>query len=559
MSKEVVKNSLLRSSINIKNISRSVSSFSTGFIKAQGIATSIQKQTEEDSQYKSTLIRSDDSYFRKRQENIKRKDREDEIEASTVGGAIRRTGSVASKSTRGFLGRILDTIGVLFVGWMLTTLPALNKSIVGFIGRVSTLMRALNGMVDSIINNLTFFESNLKNSDEAIQQIDFTEDERYMKEELDSTDDSFRKLTRDLFSTFETFNDPRSMGIPRNSWDEVASTPLNEIVPPQLLPEESEQSEVVDTKKGETEGKTPPLPKTDKVKGDPGERTPPSTTRDEVKTDETESKEEPNEESTENVVEGINTTKELTPKGKVETDNNTGPDTRGLDGEEVSTEVQGQQDEALKQSGFNVEGFEKGTSRIKKDGLAFLHKDEAVIPAESTKKYGIDFMESIIANKNNASANDQKKATRRLLEILSERYKEENMGVIRVDEFDKLKEQTVGRLKEHLAQSQSEVEGIKQQIESTNLEGLDPEEAVKTQKNLISSIIEPIQSKRPTIGRKRKKSRIIPVPVSSSKPSSASTPSPPAPINSGGSSSQIPTKNDEGIWGKLQTLELHYT
>ena len=283
MSKEVVKNSLLRSSINIKNISRSVSSFSTGFIKAQGIATSIQKQTEEDSQYKSTLIRSDDSYFRKRQENIKRKDREDEIEASTVGGAIRRTGSVASKSTRGFLGRILDTIGVLFVGWMLTTLPALNKSIVGFIGRVSTLMRALNGMVDSIINNLTFFESNLKNSDEAIQQIDFTEDERYMKEELDSTDDSFRKLTRDLFSTFETFNDPRSMGIPRNSWDEVASTPLNEIVPPQLLPEESEQSEVVDTKKGETEGTTPPLPKTDKVKGDPGERTPPSTTRDEVK------------------------------------------------------------------------------------------------------------------------------------------------------------------------------------------------------------------------------------------------------------------------------------
>ena len=129
MSNAIVKNSLLRSSINIKNISRSVSSFSTGFIKAQGIATSIQKQTEEDSQYKSTLIRSDDSYFRKRQENIKRKDREDEIEASTVGGAIRRTGSVASKSTRGFLGRILDTIGVLFVGWMLTTLPALNKSI----------------------------------------------------------------------------------------------------------------------------------------------------------------------------------------------------------------------------------------------------------------------------------------------------------------------------------------------------------------------------------------------------------------------------------------------
>ena len=131
--------------------------------------------------------------------------------------------------------------------------------------------------------------------------------------------------------------------------------------------------------------------------------------------------------------------------------------------------------------------------------------------------------------------------------------------LIRVDEFDKLREQTVGRLKEHLAQSQGEVEGIKRQIESTNLEGLDPEEAVKVQKNLISSIIEPIQSKRPTIGRKRKKSRIVPVPVSSSKPSPAPSSPASAPINSGGSSSQIPIKTDEGIWGKLQTLELHYT
>ena len=544
MSREVVKNSLLRSSINIKNISRSVSSFSTGFIKAQGIATNIQKQTDEDREYKSTLIRSDESYFRKRQENIRRKDREDEIEASTIGGAIKRTGSVASKSTRGFLGRILDTMGVLFVGWMLTTLPALNKSIVGFIGRVSTLMRALNGMIDGIINNLTFFESNLKNSNEAIQQIDFTEDERYMKEELESTEDSFRKLTRDLFSTFETFNDPKSMGIPKNSWDEVGSTPLNEIVPPQLLPEEGEESEVVDTKKGETEGKTPPLPKTDKEKGDPGQRTPPSTTRDEVKTDETESNK-----SDKDNVEGTTTVpndKDI--KEKLQNnDNNTSENNN----QDLETNV-------VDNNKVKVPEFEEGTSRIKKDGLAFLHKDEAVIPAESTKKYGIDFMESIIANKNNASANDQKKATRRLLEILSERYKEENMGVIRVDEFDKLKEQTVGRLKEHLAQSQSEVEGIKQQIESTNLEGLDSEEAVNVQKNLISSIIEPIRSKRPTIGKKRKKSRIVPVPVSSSKP--LSTPSLPAPINSEGSSPQISIKKtDEGIWGKLQTLELHYT
>ena len=228
MSNAIVKNSLLRSSINIKSISRSVSSFSTGFIKAQAIATDIQKQTEDDKEYKSTLIRSDDSYFRKRQENIKRKDREDEIEASTVGGAIRRTGSVASKSTRGFLGRILDFMGVVFVGWILTTLPSLNKSILGFIKRASVLVGALSGLVDNTVDSLFRLGGDLANSDEAIKQIDLSEDERFMREELDSTENAFRKLTTDVFRTMETFNDPRTMGIPMNSWDEVASMPIGD-------------------------------------------------------------------------------------------------------------------------------------------------------------------------------------------------------------------------------------------------------------------------------------------------------------------------------------------
>jgi len=540
MSKAIVKNSLLSSSINIKNISRSVNSFANAFTKSQRIASDIQKQTKDANDFKSKLIRSDDSYFRKRQENIKRKDREDEIESSTVGGAIRRSGSVASKSTRGFLGRLLDFMGVMFVGWILTTLPNLNKSILGFIKRASLLVGALSGLVDNTVDSLFRLGGDLGNSDDAIKQIDFTEDERLMREELDSTENSFRKLTNDVFRTMESFNDPRAMGIPVNSWDEIASMPVGD---EQSQEPEKVEEEVVDTKKGETEGKEPPKPKTDKEED----------TKEEPKE---ESKEEPKEESKGDAVEGTNntTSEELAPKGK--TDNDTGPDTRGLDGEELSPEVQGQQEEALKDSGFEM--FEEGTSRIKKDGLAFLHKDEAVIPAESTKKYGIDFMESIIANKNNASAGSQKKATRRLLEILSEQHKEENNGLIRVDEFDKLQEQTVGMLKQHLAQSQSLVEGIKEQIESTDLGGLDSEEAIEVQKNLISSIIEPIKKSK-VIGKKRRKTpKIIPVPAVSSRPSSSAPSSSPS-INKGGSPPRVSVKGDESIWGKLQTLELHYT
>ena len=544
MSNVIVKNSLLSSSINIKNISRSVNSFANAFTKSQRIASDIQKQTKDANDFKSKLIRSDDSYFRKRQENIKRKDREDEIESSTVGGAIRRSGSVVSKSTRGFLGRLLDFMGVMFVGWILTTLPNLNKSILGFIKRASLLVGALSGLVDNTVDSLFRLGGDLGNSDEAIKQIDLSEDERFMREELDSTENAFRKLTTDVFRTMETFNDPRTMGIPMNSWDEVGSMPLEGEGQSQEQEQEQEQE---------------PESPTDKA-NNLGVLTPGGTTKKEdTKKEETKKEEETNkqgETNTGDTVEGTNntTSEELTPKGK--TDNDTGPDTRGLDGEELSSEVQEQQEEALKDSGFEM--FEEGTSRIKKDGLAFLHKDEAVIPAESTKKYGIDFMESIIANKNNASVGAQKKATRRLLEILSEQHKEENNGLIRVDEFDKLQEQTVGMLKKHLAQSQGLVEGIKEQIESTDLGGLDSEEAIEVQKNLISSIIEPIQKSK-VIGKKRRKTpKIIPVPAVSSRPSSSSPSSSPS-INKGGSPPRVSVKGDESIWGKLQTLELHYT
>ena len=104
----------------------------------------------------------------------------------------------------------------------------------------------------------------LGNSDDAIRQIDFTEDERLMKEELDSTENSFRKLTNDVFRTMESFNDPRAMGIPVNSWDEIASMPVGDEQSQEPEQVEEVEEEVVDIKKGETEGKEPPKPKTDK-------------------------------------------------------------------------------------------------------------------------------------------------------------------------------------------------------------------------------------------------------------------------------------------------------
>ena len=115
-----------------------------------------------------------------------------------------------------------------------------------------------------------------------------------------------------------------------------------------------------------------------------------------------------------------------------------------LDGEELSPEIEAEQEDALEQSGFEM--YEEGTPRVPKDGLAFLHKDEAVIPKKSVDRYGADFINRIIENKEEDNAT-KLKAARELMEKLVGQFKEENNDTITIDEFDAIKEQTLGKLK----------------------------------------------------------------------------------------------------------------
>ena len=116
MSQQILKNSLLKSSISIDRIRKSVSNFTKGMKGAQKTASKIVEQTDSDNRFKRRLLSKENSFFRKRREAVRRRQREDEIEASTVGGVLKRQGTVIGKSTKGFLGRILDFFGIVLIG-----------------------------------------------------------------------------------------------------------------------------------------------------------------------------------------------------------------------------------------------------------------------------------------------------------------------------------------------------------------------------------------------------------------------------------------------------------
>jgi len=567
MSKAVVKNSLLSSSINIKNISRSVNSFANAFTKSQRIASDIQKQTKDANDFKSKLVRNDDSYFRKRQENIQRKDREDEIESSTVGGAIRRTGSVVSKSTRGFLGRMLDFIGVLFVGWILNTLPNLNKSIVGFIKRASILVGSLGSLIDTITSSLFSFGSNLKDADESIRQIDFTEDEKFINEELDSTESAFRQLTKQIFGAFNWFNDPKRMGIPANSWNDLETLPPENILPNGALPFYTQ---------GEDKNKSNVTPPSNVTPNDAKDNeTKEDIKKDSQKPEETEQKPDSNEGSTEKTEQKTDSN-----EGSIETkeqpqdnsDKDVFDDEPDYENDrEAWNEWNQKESDALKanpdSSGldmFKDGGIVKGKSHQEGGENINVEGGEAIVPKKSVEKYTPEFINRII--KGDADKVTKLRASRSLLEKLVEQHKEANMGLIRVDEYDKLQEQTIGKLKEFLtqqedrfAQQEDQIQGVRQKIESIDLGGLEPEDAIEVQKSLISSFINPIKTSRKSSFKRVKKPKILPIPAKSPSSSKSSRKPSSPPINKRGSSSSIPVKTGGDVWNKLQVLELQYT
>ena len=213
MSIRARRNSLLKSSISIGGIRDSVTKFTDGLFKSNKTAGEIVQKTNDNNNFKRKLIGKDNEFFRKRQENVRRKDREDELEAASVQGVTKRTGSLTASSTRGFLGRILDFFGIVLIGWFVTRLPKIIDSIRGLINRVQKLITLLTGFIGSISNFLIEFGTGVGNAIMSIVKFDFKASEQEASDSLDKSFNGLQLMRRRIFDTFNLFTDSRNFGM----------------------------------------------------------------------------------------------------------------------------------------------------------------------------------------------------------------------------------------------------------------------------------------------------------------------------------------------------------
>ena len=216
------RNSLLKSSISIKSMRDTVSNFTSGITKAKKTAAELVKKTRESNLFKKSLVRSDNEFFSRRRENVRRKEREDELEAASVTGVVKKQGTISATSTKGFLGRILDFFGIILIGWFVTRLPRILDAIGKVITRIRKLVGVLSGFVEGVTNILTGMGRAIRSAIDSLPTFDFLKAKQESEKEIEKTENSLVLMQRDLVSSANEATDSRNIGLTSFNEDAIS-------------------------------------------------------------------------------------------------------------------------------------------------------------------------------------------------------------------------------------------------------------------------------------------------------------------------------------------------
>ena len=207
-----LQSTLVKSSIGVDKIRKSVVSFNKSISSTQKTAMNINTSLVNSNRQKQQTIRLSVSNFQKRREAVRRREREDIIEASGVGGAIKRQGKVIASSTKGFLGRILDFIGTLMVGWLIGNLPIIIRLGEQLIDRIGRLVGVLRSFVGNVTTILSGFGGLLSGTIQNLIAFDFSTQKQLLDSSLSTVQSGMLGIERDLNSAIDLLTQPLDLG-----------------------------------------------------------------------------------------------------------------------------------------------------------------------------------------------------------------------------------------------------------------------------------------------------------------------------------------------------------
>ena len=200
-----IKTSLLKNSDSIEGIQSSINAFGASLRAANSTSSTIIRNLNDSNKLKKDAILRRRQIFFKRREAVRRREQEDLIEAGRVGGILRRTTRVIGSSTKGFLGRVMDFLGSILVGWIVTNLPVIIDAVQDLITRIQQAAGILKDWFEGTQNFFVGFTSNLGDIATRIMSFDFfgiktsiDKDSRKVVDGARALDQDFRQMVQDL-------------------------------------------------------------------------------------------------------------------------------------------------------------------------------------------------------------------------------------------------------------------------------------------------------------------------------------------------------------------------
>ena len=193
---------------SINSITKSISSTRSSLSSTNSSIGRIQKIVETKTKVRNDLFFKNQIIERRRREASKRREYEDQIEASRVTTNFQSGLRVASSSSQGPLSRILSFLGYMGAGWIIENLPTWIGMGQEFIGRMKRAGQIIYSIPQTMWRILQGFGDVLKSVGTNIRNLDFTDSSDEVKNSFSQLTDTIDLLGIQIVDGFKLMLQP---------------------------------------------------------------------------------------------------------------------------------------------------------------------------------------------------------------------------------------------------------------------------------------------------------------------------------------------------------------
>ena len=181
------------------------SNFSKTLEKAKDSASSISKSTEtlkkvfiKRIDIKKKSFTREKLFKRRKLETSRRKEKEQKLETIPMTGKIGKSFSGILQKASSPFSAIMNTLGLLALGWLINNLPSIIKFVKDLYNRVVKIVDTIKSFISNLGNWFKNIGGVITAVKDNITNLDFTDSEGKLKNALEQLDKSFESMKNDI-------------------------------------------------------------------------------------------------------------------------------------------------------------------------------------------------------------------------------------------------------------------------------------------------------------------------------------------------------------------------